>query len=383
MIELGYALSSEEHDPSALVENARSAEEAGFTFALISDHFHPWIDRQGHSPFVWSVIGGIARETERLRLGTGVTCPMIRIHPAIIAQAAATSAALMPGRFFLGVGSGENLNEHVLGDKWPAADERLEMFEEAIEVIRLLWEGGFQSFRGDFYDVEQARIYTLPDEPPPLAIAASKPLAAEVAGRLGDAFIGVAPDADVVAKFDEAGGSGKPKYGQVTVCWAESEEAGRKTIAEVWPNAGLKGDLSQELATRSCSSKRASSCARRTSSRYRRAPTPSRTCRRRASTSRRASRTSTSTRSAATRRASSASGASSSSRVFRRGLRAEALDAPAVAGPLVAEAVVEAVFVVHPELVGVGHDPQPAPRVRKRRVGLRIVPDAYEFWVHD
>jgi len=247
--EYGYALSSEEHPPSDLVRNAKAAEDAGFTFALVSDHYHPWVDAQGHSPFVWSTIGAVAQATDRIVLGTGVTCPMIRIHPAIIAQAAATSAALMPGRFFLGVGSGENLNEHVLGDKWPAADERLEMFEEAIEVIRLLWEGGFQSFRGDFYDVEQARIYTLPDEPPPLAIAASKPLAAELAGRLGDAFIGVAPDAEVVAKFDEAGGSGKPKYGQVTVCWAESEEAGRKTIAEVWPNAGLKGDLSQELAT--------------------------------------------------------------------------------------------------------------------------------------
>jgi len=247
--EYGYALSSEEHPPSDLVRNAKAAEDAGFTFALVSDHYHPWVDAQGHSPFVWSTIGAVAQATDRLVLGTGVTCPMIRIHPAIIAQAAATSAALMPGRFFLGVGSGENLNEHVLGDKWPAADERLEMLEEAIEVIRLLWEGGFQSFRGDFYDVEQARIYTLPDEPPPLAIAASKPLAAELAGRLGDAFIGVAPDAEVVAKFDEAGGSGKPKYGQVTVCWAESEEAGRKTIAEVWPNAGLKGDLSQELAT--------------------------------------------------------------------------------------------------------------------------------------
>jgi coenzyme F420-dependent glucose-6-phosphate dehydrogenase len=247
--EYGYALSSEEHPPSDLVRNAKAAEDAGFTFALVSDHYHPWVDAQGHSPFVWSTIGAVAQATDRLVLGTGVTCPMIRIHPAIIAHAAATSAALMPGRFFLGVGSGENLNEHVLGDKWPAADERLEMFEEAIEVIRLLWEGGFQSFRGDFYDVEQARIYTLPDEPPPLAIAASKPLAAELAGRLGDAFIGVAPDAEVVDKFDEAGGSGKPKYGQITACWAESEEAGRKTIAEVWPNAGLKGDLSQELAT--------------------------------------------------------------------------------------------------------------------------------------
>jgi coenzyme F420-dependent glucose-6-phosphate dehydrogenase len=247
--EYGYALSSEEHPPNDLVRNAKAAEEAGFSFALVSDHYHPWVDAQGHSAFVWSTIGAIAQATDRLVLGTGVTCPLVRIHPAIVAQAAATSAAMMPGRFFLGVGSGENLNEHILGDKWPAADERVEMLEEAIEVIRLLWEGGFQSFRGEFYDVEQARLYTLPDEPPPLAVAASKPLAAELAGRLGDALVGVAPDAELVGKFEDAGGSGKPKYGQITVCWAKTEEAGRTTIKEVWPNAGLKGDLSQELAT--------------------------------------------------------------------------------------------------------------------------------------
>src|SRR3954467_20339 len=141
-MELGYALSSEEHGPNDLIRNARAAEDAGFTFALISDHYHPWVDAQGQSPFVWSVIGGIAQATDRLRLGTGVTCPTIRIHPAIIAQAAATSAVMMEGRFFLGVGSGENLNEHVLGDRWPPADVRPEMLEEAVEVMRLLWEGG-------------------------------------------------------------------------------------------------------------------------------------------------------------------------------------------------------------------------------------------------
>src|SRR5215203_5720662 len=165
---------------------------------MVSDHFHPWTDAQGQSPFVWSVIGGIARETERLRLGTGVTCPMIRIHPAIIAQAAATSAAMMPGRFFLGVGSGENLNEHILGDHWPAPDERLELLEESIEVIRTLWQGGKQTFRGKHYTVEGARIYTLPDEPPPIAVAAAAPNAVELAGRVGDAFIGVAPEQELV-----------------------------------------------------------------------------------------------------------------------------------------------------------------------------------------
>src|ERR671915_1443154 len=151
---LGYALSSEEHKPLDLVRHAVLAEEAGFPFALISDHFHPWIDKQGHSPFVWSVIGGIAHATQKLRLGTGVTCPIMRIHPAIVAHAAATSAAMMPGRFFLGVGTGENLNEHIVGDKWPVARDRLEMLEEAVEVIRSLWASELTSHRGKHYTVE-------------------------------------------------------------------------------------------------------------------------------------------------------------------------------------------------------------------------------------
>lgn len=175
MPEIGYALSSEEHPPNDLLAAARRAEEAGFTYALISDHFHPWVDAQGESPFVWGTIGGIAHATERLRLGTGVTCPMIRTHPAIIAHAAATAEAMMPGRFFLGLGTGENLNEHVTGARWPAGDERLEMLREAIEVIRLLWQGGRQTHRGRHYTVEDARIYTLPDPPPPIAVAAGEP----------------------------------------------------------------------------------------------------------------------------------------------------------------------------------------------------------------
>jgi len=245
-VEIGYALSCEEHQPNDLVRYARVAEESGLGFALISDHFHPWIDEQGQSPFVWSVIGGIAQATQRLRLGTGVTCPLIRIHPAIIAQAAATSAAMMPGRFFLGLGTGENLNEHVVGEGWPAPDERLDMLEEAIHVIRTLWEGGEQTFRGDFYVVEDARIYTLPDEPPPIAIAAGKTGAAELAGTLGDALISVAPQEGIVEAYNEAGGDG-PCYGQLHVCWAASEEEAKETAYRVWPNAAVKGDLSQEL----------------------------------------------------------------------------------------------------------------------------------------
>ena len=247
MTAFGYALSCEEHGPNALVECARRAEEAGFEFAMISDHFHPWTDAQGQSPFVWSVIGGIARETERLRLGTGVTCPTIRTHPAIIAQAAATSAVMTGGRFFLGVGSGENLNEHVVGDGWPAPDERLEMLEEAIEVMRLLWQGGEQTHRGDFYDVVAARLYTLPEEPVEIAVAAAKPKAAELAARLGDALINTAPDKELIETFDSGGKAGRPKYGQITMCWAASEEEGAKTACEIWPNAALGGDLGYEL----------------------------------------------------------------------------------------------------------------------------------------
>ncbi|MFN2483889.1 MAG: TIGR03557 family F420-dependent LLM class oxidoreductase [Candidatus Limnocylindria bacterium] len=247
MVEFGYALSSEEHLPNDLVRNARLAEETGFTFALISDHFHPWIDRQGQSPFVWSVIGGIAQATERLQLGTGVTCPTMRIHPAIIAQAAATSAAMMPGRFFLGVGTGENLNEHILGDHWPPSDVRREMLEEAIEVIRLLWEGGPQSYYGGYYTVENAQIYTLPDALPPIVVAASGRKAAELAGRLGDGLIGTSAGQDLLSAFDGAGGSGKPRYGQVAVCWAADEAEARRTAFEYWPTAAVKGELSQEL----------------------------------------------------------------------------------------------------------------------------------------
>ena len=246
MTTYGYWLSAEEHLPLDLVRHTQRAEEMGFEFAMISDHFHPWIEAQGEAPFVWSVIGGIAATTERIRLGTGVTCPMIRTHPAIVAQAAATSGAMMPGRFFLGLGSGENLNEHVTGARWPAPDERLEMFEESIEVIRLLWEGGEQTHRGKHYTVDHAEIYTLPEEPVPIAIAAAKPNAAELAGRLGDALVNVAPDAEIVQIYREAGGTG-PIYGQVRICWAEDEAEAKETAFRLWRHSGLGGTLNQEL----------------------------------------------------------------------------------------------------------------------------------------
>ena len=246
MTEFGYWLSSEEHEPLDLVRYARRAEENGFSFAMISDHFHPWIEAQGQSPFVWSVIGGIAATTKRIRLGTGVTCPMIRTHPAIVAHAAATSAAMMGDRFFLGLGTGENLNEHVTGARWPAPDERIEMLEESIEVMRLLWQGGEQTHRGKHYTVDHARLYTLPDEPPPIAVAAAKPNAAELAGRLGDAFVSTSPDGEILETYRSAGGDG-PCYGQVRLCWAEAEDEAKQTAFELWRHTGLGGTVNQEL----------------------------------------------------------------------------------------------------------------------------------------
>jgi G6PDH family F420-dependent oxidoreductase len=248
MIEIGYKLSSEEFGPNELVEQAVRAEQAGFAFALISDHFHPWCDAQGQSPFVWGVLGGIARATSRLRVGTAVTCPTIRTHPAIVAHAAATAAAMMPGRFFLGVGTGENLNEHVVGRGWPSGEIRLQMLEEAIEVIRLLWRGGVQSHHGTYYTVEDARLYTLPRKLPALMVAASMPGAAELAGRCGDAMINTDVDGKLLRLFRAAGGDAKPCYIEMTVCWAKSAAQARKTAHEVWSLSALEGPLFTELA---------------------------------------------------------------------------------------------------------------------------------------
>jgi coenzyme F420-dependent glucose-6-phosphate dehydrogenase len=245
-MKIGYALSSEEHGPRELIGFARRAEEVGFDFLMISDHFHPWIDGQGNSPFVWGTLGAISRETERIPIGTGVTCPTIRIHPAIIAQAAATAADLLPGRFWLGVGSGENLNEHVVGRGWPAADERLDRLEEAIDVIRALWSGKDTTHRGRYYTVENARIYTLPDELPPLYVAAKGERALKLAAR-NDGLISTVPDKDTVAAFDRAGGEVKPKLGMLHVCWAETEQHAKRTAREWWPNSALPGELSVEL----------------------------------------------------------------------------------------------------------------------------------------
>jgi coenzyme F420-dependent glucose-6-phosphate dehydrogenase len=244
---IGYTLSSEEFGAQALVDQAVRAEQVGFSFAVISDHFHPWIDRQGNSPFVWGVLGALSGATETLELATGVTCPTTRIHPAIVAHAAATVAALLPGRFSLGVGSGENLNEHILGDRWPPVPLRQDRLEEAIEVIRLLWEGGLKTHRGRHYTVENARLYSLPEEPPPILVAVAGKRSTDLAARAGDGLIGTAPVAESVEQFRAGGGEGKPTYGQLHVCWAESEEEARRTALGWWPNGAVSGSHFLEL----------------------------------------------------------------------------------------------------------------------------------------
>jgi G6PDH family F420-dependent oxidoreductase len=244
---IGYTLSSEDHGPIELVEQAKRAEAAGFEALWISDHYHPWNDAQGHSPFVWSVIGAVAEATD-LPLMTGVTCPMLRIHPAVIAQAAATSSLLLGGRFALGVGSGEALNEHILGDVWPEADERLEMLEEAIAVMRLLWQGGVQSHRGRHYRVSHARIYDLPDEPPPVLVSGFGPKATELAARVGDGYVTTSPDAELIGLYRSEGGKG-PVIAGGKVCFGADEQAAVRTVHRLWPNIGLPGELAQILPT--------------------------------------------------------------------------------------------------------------------------------------
>jgi coenzyme F420-dependent glucose-6-phosphate dehydrogenase len=246
--QIGYSLSTEEHGPNELVGFARRAEEVGFAYAMISDHYHPWIDAQGNSPFVWTVLGGIAEATERLPIGTGVTCPTVRYHPAVVAQMAATAAIMLEGRFSLGVGTGENLNEHIVGVRWPPYDVRASMLEEAVAIIRQLWTGEWVSHHGEHFVVENARVYTLPDEPPPIVVAAGGPKAATLAGEIGDALINYTPDADVVRLFHEAKSDGtRPCYCQLNVCWAESEAEARRTAHKICPNVAVQGELGNQL----------------------------------------------------------------------------------------------------------------------------------------
>ena len=246
-MKIGCFLSSEEFGPRDLVAQAQRAEAAGFHALWISDHFHPWNDEQGHSPFVWTTIGAILQATN-LHVTTGVTCPTVRIHPAIIAQAAATCAVLGEGRFSLGVGAGEALNEHIFGDAWPEADVRLEMLEEAVEVIRLLWQGGQHSHYGEHYAVSDARIYDLPETTPKILVSGFGPKSIELAGRIGDGFCTTSPEKEHVDLYRSSGGKG-PAHAGTKVCFGPDEDEARMTAHRLWPNAALPGELAQVLPT--------------------------------------------------------------------------------------------------------------------------------------
>ena len=240
-MKIGYKLAAEAFGPAELVRQTVRAEEVGFDFVEISDHFHPWLDVQGHSPFAWSVLGSMATATERIELVTGVTCPYLRYHPAVIAQAAATVALLSGGRFVLGVGSGERLNEHVVGRGFPAVGVRHDMLREALEIIRLLWRGGYRSYDGRYLQLEDARVFDLPDDPPPIVVAAGGPKAARLAGELGDGLFTTEPSRELVDGFAAAGGSG-PRYAEMACAWAPDEESAVQAAWETtrWALTGWK-----------------------------------------------------------------------------------------------------------------------------------------------
>jgi G6PDH family F420-dependent oxidoreductase len=245
-MKIGYFLSCEEHGPAELLRQARLAEEAGFADLWISDHYHPWTEAQGQSAFVWSVIGALAQVTTRMAVTTAVTCPTLRIHPAVIAQATATSTVLLEGRFRFGVGSGEALNEHIFGDPWPSADVRLEMLEEAIAVIRELWGGGQVEHTGRHYRVENARLYTLPEAPPPILVSGFGPKSVDLAARVGDGYVTTMPDAELIGRFRAAAGDKRVEAG-TKVCFGPDRAEAVRTVHEIWPNEALPGELAQVL----------------------------------------------------------------------------------------------------------------------------------------
>lgn len=245
MTTYGYTLLCEQAPPDQLVADAEGAEQAGFDFAVVSDHYYPWLAEQGHSPYAWSVLGALAHATGRMSLMSCVTCPIRRYHPAVVAQKAATMGVLSGGRFTLGLGTGENLNERVVGD-WPPVAHRHQMFQEALEIIRTLLDGGALSYTGEYFDVGRAELFDLPPEPVPVAVAASGPDSCALAGEYGDALVAVEPDPDLVRQFSAAGGNGRA-YGQLAVCYGPDEQECRKRAREQWRWAAMDWRARSEL----------------------------------------------------------------------------------------------------------------------------------------
>ncbi|CAL9654043.1 LLM class F420-dependent oxidoreductase [Streptomyces lavenduligriseus] len=247
MVQIGYTMMTEQAGPRDLVEHVVGAEEAGFDFSVISDHYFPWLRAQGHSSYAWSVLGAAAQATSRIPLMTYVTCPILRYHPAVVAQKAATVQLLSEGRFRLGLGAGENLNEHVVGGGWPPVDVRHEMLEEAVRIIRALFEGGHVTHHGQHYDVESARLWDLPEQAPPIGIAVSGDQSCELAGHLADLVIATEPKAGLLEAFDRHGGSGKPRVGQLPVSYDPDRDTAVKRAHSQFRWFGLGWKVNAEL----------------------------------------------------------------------------------------------------------------------------------------
>lgn len=247
MAKFGYKLMTEEHGPKALVENAVRAEQAGFDFVSISDHYHPWHEAQGHAPFAWSVLGAIAHATQTIGITTGLTCPIIRYHPAIIAQAAATIAVMSDNRFSLAVGAGERLNEHVTGELWPSTPERHAMLGEAVEIMRMLWSGGVHSHVGEFYSVDHAQLYDLPDQPITVTLGVSGPKSVALAAEVADGIMATSPDAEFIERFAKAKGQSGPAYGEAALSYATREDVALKQAHERFAFSAFDWSVNSEL----------------------------------------------------------------------------------------------------------------------------------------
>jgi G6PDH family F420-dependent oxidoreductase len=247
-MQLGYTMMTEQAGPQDLVRHVVAAEEVGFDFAVSSDHYFPWLDEMGHSPNAWVTLGAVAQATSRIPLMTYVTCPTFRYHPAVVAQQAATLQLLSDGRFTLGLGAGENLNEHVVGAGWPPADVRHEMVMEALQIIRDLFDGeGYTNFRGEHFDVESAKLWDLPEKRVPIGFAAGGKQAATIAGELADVLVATDPLAELVEAFEAAGGAGKPKVAQMPISFGTDKAAAVSRAHSLFRWFGLGWKVNAEL----------------------------------------------------------------------------------------------------------------------------------------